>query len=97
VVDVAAVPVDLSGEPLRLMLVHAHPDDETTTTGATIARYVAQGVAVTLVTCSRGERGEIVDPQVAEVLTGPASRAATWTSRRGNWCGSSRRYARRWS
>jgi N-acetyl-1-D-myo-inositol-2-amino-2-deoxy-alpha-D-glucopyranoside deacetylase len=47
--------------PLRMLLVHAHPDDETTTTGATIARYTAEGVGVTLVTCTRGERGEIVD------------------------------------
>jgi N-acetyl-1-D-myo-inositol-2-amino-2-deoxy-alpha-D-glucopyranoside deacetylase len=44
-----------------MLLVHAHPDDETTTTGATIARYAAEGVDVTLVTCTRGERGEIVD------------------------------------
>jgi N-acetyl-1-D-myo-inositol-2-amino-2-deoxy-alpha-D-glucopyranoside deacetylase len=49
---------DRSGTPLRLLLVHAHPDDETTTTGSTIARYINQGVPVTLVTCTRGERGE---------------------------------------
>jgi N-acetyl-1-D-myo-inositol-2-amino-2-deoxy-alpha-D-glucopyranoside deacetylase len=40
-----------------LLFVHAHPDDETTTTGATIARYTARGIPVTLVTCTRGERG----------------------------------------
>jgi N-acetyl-1-D-myo-inositol-2-amino-2-deoxy-alpha-D-glucopyranoside deacetylase len=66
----AAGTVDCHGEPLRLMLVHAHPDDETTTTGATIAQYVAQGVAVTLVTGSRGDRGEIVDQEIARLLTG---------------------------
>ncbi|MDG4829907.1 N-acetyl-1-D-myo-inositol-2-amino-2-deoxy-alpha-D-glucopyranoside deacetylase [Solwaraspora sp. WMMD1047] len=55
---------DRDGNPLRLLLVHAHPDDETTTTGATIARYAAEGVGVTLVTCTRGERGEILDPTV---------------------------------
>jgi N-acetyl-1-D-myo-inositol-2-amino-2-deoxy-alpha-D-glucopyranoside deacetylase len=38
----------------RLLLVHAHPDDETIGTGATMARYVAQGAHVTLVTCTRG-------------------------------------------
>lgn len=42
------------------MLVHAHPDDEASSTGATIARYAAEGAAVTLVTCTLGERGEIV-------------------------------------
>lgn len=51
---------DADGNPLRLLMVHAHPDDETTTTGATIARYRSLGVPVTLVTCTRGERGEDV-------------------------------------
>jgi N-acetyl-1-D-myo-inositol-2-amino-2-deoxy-alpha-D-glucopyranoside deacetylase len=51
---------DETDKPPRLLLVHAHPDDETTTTGATIARYCASGALVTLVTCTRGERGENV-------------------------------------
>ncbi|MGH3905760.1 MAG: N-acetyl-1-D-myo-inositol-2-amino-2-deoxy-alpha-D-glucopyranoside deacetylase [Pseudonocardiaceae bacterium] len=42
------------------MLVHAHPDDETIGTGATMAGYAKQGAAVVLVTCTRGELGEIV-------------------------------------
>lgn len=42
------------------MLVHAHPDDETLTTGGTIARYAGDGVQVTLVTCTLGEAGEIM-------------------------------------
>lgn len=42
------------------MLVHAHPDDECSSTGATMARYVGEGAAVTLVTCTLGELGEIV-------------------------------------
>lgn len=56
--------VDHEGNPLHLLLVHAHPDDETTSTGATIAYYAAQGVPVTLVTSTRGERGEnrLADP-----------------------------------
>jgi N-acetyl-1-D-myo-inositol-2-amino-2-deoxy-alpha-D-glucopyranoside deacetylase len=49
----------------RLLLVHAHPDDESITTGATIARYAAQGAEVTLVTCTLGEEGEIVPPRLA--------------------------------
>jgi N-acetyl-1-D-myo-inositol-2-amino-2-deoxy-alpha-D-glucopyranoside deacetylase len=45
-----------------LLLVHAHPDDESIGTGATMARYAAQGVRVTLVTCTLGEMGEIIPP-----------------------------------
>ncbi|HEY3470188.1 MAG TPA: N-acetyl-1-D-myo-inositol-2-amino-2-deoxy-alpha-D-glucopyranoside deacetylase [Amycolatopsis sp.] len=44
----------------RLLLVHAHPDDETITTGATIARYAAEGAEVTVVTCTLGEEGEVM-------------------------------------
>lgn len=46
--------------PRRLLLVHAHPDDETIVTGATMAHYAASGAHVTLVTCTRGERGEVI-------------------------------------
>lgn len=46
--------------PRRLLLVHAHPDDETLTTGGTIARYAAEGAEVTVVTCTLGEEGEVI-------------------------------------
>ncbi|MFR9729910.1 N-acetyl-1-D-myo-inositol-2-amino-2-deoxy-alpha-D-glucopyranoside deacetylase [Saccharopolyspora sp. MS10] len=46
--------------PPRLLLVHAHPDDETLWTGGTIARYAARGVHVTVVTCTLGEEGEVI-------------------------------------
>ena len=49
----------------RLLLVHAHPDDEVTGTGATMASYVAAGAHVTLVTCTLGEEGEIHVPELA--------------------------------
>jgi N-acetyl-1-D-myo-inositol-2-amino-2-deoxy-alpha-D-glucopyranoside deacetylase len=49
----------------RLLLVHAHPDDETIGTGATMARYAAEGARVTLVTCTLGEEGEIHVPALA--------------------------------
>jgi N-acetyl-1-D-myo-inositol-2-amino-2-deoxy-alpha-D-glucopyranoside deacetylase len=49
----------------RLLLVHAHPDDETIGTGATMARYAAEGAAVTLLTCTLGEYGEILVPELA--------------------------------
>ena len=48
--------------PKRLLLVHAHPDDETIGTGATMAKYAAEGALVTLVTCTLGEEGEILVP-----------------------------------
>ncbi|MGY1622117.1 N-acetyl-1-D-myo-inositol-2-amino-2-deoxy-alpha-D-glucopyranoside deacetylase [Geodermatophilus sp. SYSU D00965] len=48
----------------RLLLVHAHPDDETINNGATMARYVAEGAAVTLLTCTLGEEGEVLVPEL---------------------------------
>jgi N-acetyl-1-D-myo-inositol-2-amino-2-deoxy-alpha-D-glucopyranoside deacetylase len=48
----------------RLLLVHAHPDDETIGTGALMAKYVAEGRGVTLVTCTGGEMGEILVPEL---------------------------------
>jgi N-acetyl-1-D-myo-inositol-2-amino-2-deoxy-alpha-D-glucopyranoside deacetylase len=55
----------------RLLLVHAHPDDESINNGATMARYAAEGAHVTLVTCTLGERGEVIPPGLAH-LTGAA-------------------------
>jgi N-acetyl-1-D-myo-inositol-2-amino-2-deoxy-alpha-D-glucopyranoside deacetylase len=51
----------------RLLLVHAHPDDETIGTGATMAKYAAAGARVTLVTCTLGEEGEILVPALAHL------------------------------
>lgn len=48
----------------RLLLVHAHPDDETIGTGATMARYVSEGAGVTLLTCTLGELGEVLVPEL---------------------------------
>jgi N-acetyl-1-D-myo-inositol-2-amino-2-deoxy-alpha-D-glucopyranoside deacetylase len=50
-----------------LLLVHAHPDDETINNGATMAMYAAAGFNVTLVTCTRGEEGEILVPELAHL------------------------------
>jgi N-acetyl-1-D-myo-inositol-2-amino-2-deoxy-alpha-D-glucopyranoside deacetylase len=55
----------------RLLLVHAHPDDESINNGATMARYAAEGARVTLVTCTLGERGEVIPPE-SRHLTGAA-------------------------
>ncbi len=51
----------------RLLLVHAHPDDETIATGAVMAKYAAEGAAVTLVTCTLGEEGEILLPELSHL------------------------------
>src|SRR3954452_25608709 len=48
----------------RMLLVHAHPDDETIGTGATMAKYAAEGAHVTLITCTLGEEGEILVPSL---------------------------------
>lgn len=52
----------------RVLFLHAHPDDETLATGALIADLIARGVEVAVVTATRGERGEITDPGLAEDL-----------------------------
>jgi len=52
------------GLPLTLMTVHAHPDDETITTGGVIAKAVRDGHRVVLITATRGEQGEIVVPDM---------------------------------
>jgi N-acetyl-1-D-myo-inositol-2-amino-2-deoxy-alpha-D-glucopyranoside deacetylase len=51
-----------------LLLVHAHPDDESIGTGATMARYAGEGARVTLVTCTLGELGEIIPPSLQALL-----------------------------
>ena len=51
-------------EPLTLLTVHAHPDDETISTGGVMARYAAEGLRVVCVTCTGGEHGEIVVPDL---------------------------------
>src|ERR1017187_7972834 len=51
----------------RLLLVHAHPDDEAIGTGATMAKYAAEGAHVTLVTCTLGELGEVIPPELAHL------------------------------
>ena len=49
---------------LRLLAVHAHPDDESSKGAATMARYVSEGVDVHVVTCTGGERGSILNPRM---------------------------------
>jgi N-acetyl-1-D-myo-inositol-2-amino-2-deoxy-alpha-D-glucopyranoside deacetylase len=58
----------VSGEetaPARLLFVHAHPDDETLTTGVTMAAYASRGHDVHLLTCTLGEEGEVIPEELA--------------------------------
>ncbi|MCD2194301.1 N-acetyl-1-D-myo-inositol-2-amino-2-deoxy-alpha-D-glucopyranoside deacetylase [Actinomycetospora endophytica] len=61
--------------PRRMVLVHAHPDDETITCGGLMARAVEAGVGVTLVTCTLGEQGEVIPPSL-QALEGSPDLAA---------------------
>jgi mycothiol S-conjugate amidase len=51
-------------EQLRLMAVHAHPDDESSKGAATMAKYAAEGHSVLVVTCTGGERGSVLNPKL---------------------------------
>lgn len=61
-----------SPETPRLLFVHAHPDDETLTTGATIAHYAAHGAQVRVVTCTLGEEGEVIGERWAQLAVDEA-------------------------
>lgn len=83
-------------EKLRLMAVHAHPDDESSKGAATMARYVAEGHEVMVVTCTGGEAGSILNPAMdrPEVLADMAgirraemARAAEILGVRHRWLG----------
>ena len=53
-------------ERLRLLAVHAHPDDESSKGAATMARYVREGIDVLVVSCTGGERGDILNPAMKD-------------------------------
>jgi N-acetyl-1-D-myo-inositol-2-amino-2-deoxy-alpha-D-glucopyranoside deacetylase len=64
------IPAELAGR--RILFVHAHPDDETVSGGATMARYANTGAQVTLVTCTLGEEGEIYVPSLSMLAAAEA-------------------------
>ncbi len=84
-------------ERLRLMAVHAHPDDESSKGAATMARYVDEGVDVLVVTCTGGERGSILNPalqhradieaNIAEIRRDEMDRARAVLGVRQHWLG----------
>lgn len=57
---------DEARQPLRLMCVHAHPDDESSKGAATMAKYVDEGVEVLVVSCTGGERGDVLNPALKD-------------------------------
>jgi mycothiol S-conjugate amidase len=61
---------DVTGERLRLLAVHAHPDDEASKGAASMAKYVSGGVGVLVVTCTGGERGDVLNPSFPPVTGG---------------------------
>lgn len=60
--DLVPVGLPAAGEQLRMLAVHAHPDDESSKGAGSMARYVREGVQVTVITCTGGERGDILNP-----------------------------------
>jgi N-acetyl-1-D-myo-inositol-2-amino-2-deoxy-alpha-D-glucopyranoside deacetylase len=62
----------------RLLLVHAHPDDETLSTGLTMAHAAAAGVQVTLVTCTLGQEGEVVPERLRHLTSAADDELGAW-------------------
>jgi mycothiol S-conjugate amidase len=89
--------VVVADEELRLMAVHAHPDDESSKGAATMARYVDEGVDVLVVTCTGGERGSILNPalqhrkdieeNISEIRRAEMDRARAILGVRQHWLG----------
>ena len=62
------MPISTTGGPLRLMAIHAHPDDESSKGAATTAKYVDEGIEVMVVSCTGGERGDVLNAQAQELV-----------------------------
>lgn len=82
--------------PLRMMAVHAHPDDESSKGAATMAKYVADGVDVMVVTCTGGEAGSVLNPamdrpevreNIHQIRREEMARAAKILGVRHHWLG----------
>jgi mycothiol S-conjugate amidase len=91
-----ALRVDADGERLRLLHVHAHPDDESSKGAASTAKYVHEGVDVLVATCTGGERGSILNPamdrpdilaNIAEIRRQEMDRARELLGIRQVWLG----------
>jgi N-acetyl-1-D-myo-inositol-2-amino-2-deoxy-alpha-D-glucopyranoside deacetylase len=69
---------DCAEDGRGLLLVHAHPDDEAIGTGATMAKYAAEGARVTLVTCTLGELGEVIPERLAHLAADKENRLGAY-------------------
>lgn len=58
----------MSSTPLRILAIHAHPDDETLYTGGTLAFYAHNGADVSVLTCTLGEEGEVIGEKYAQLV-----------------------------
>ncbi|MBC7723624.1 MAG: PIG-L family deacetylase [Burkholderiaceae bacterium] len=67
---------DAATDPERILFVHAHPDDESIATGGTIATLLDRGASVTVLTCTRGEQGEIIPHDLQHLSGHPLALAA---------------------
>lgn len=81
-------------EPLRLLAVHAHPDDESSKGAASTAKYVSEGVQVLVVSCTGGERGDVLNPSfilgdrdIAQVRRNEMAKAAQILGVSHKWLG----------
>lgn len=88
--------VPTTGAPLRLLAVHAHPDDESSKGAASAARYAREGVAVLVATCTGGERGSVLNPaldsadvraRLPEIRRAEMARAASILGVQQTWLG----------
>src|SRR5690606_26861636 len=62
---------ELDGQPAVVVAVHAHPDDETLATGIALAHFAARGDWVHVITCTLGEEGEVIPPELAHLEGSP--------------------------
>lgn len=62
---------ELDGQPATVVAVHAHPDDETLATGIALAHFAARGDRVHVITCTLGEEGEVIPPELAHLEGSP--------------------------
>jgi len=67
-----------TGRAPRLLFVHAHPDDETLTTGLTMASYASRHHDVHLLTCTLGEQGEVIPPELAHLAADRDDTLGPW-------------------
>src|SRR5690625_5504203 len=91
--SVVSVQLPVPDESLRMVAVHAHPDDESSKGAGSMARYAREGVEVTVLTCTGGERGDVLNPRLRHDTTIsadlPAEMVVSWRDRKSTRLNSS--------